>query len=318
MSENKTIGVVGARGYVGAELLQIIQDHSRFQCAFASSTSQAGQFVREHVAGFESELRFEDLTPEAAATREIDALVLCLPDGQSQKWVDAFGDRKTVILDVGSDFRFDDQWTYGLSEHFRAGIQNAIRISNPGCYATSCQLALWPLIGKLDGTPSCFGVSGYSGAGRTPNSRNDRELLADGITPYKLVNHTHEREVSRHLGCKIRFSPHVAPFFRGISMTVQAKLKTEIGPEELNEIYNVAYSKSEGVGVSSEIPRVQDLENFDGGVVGGFSVNPDRPNEIALTCVIDNLRKGAAGQAIQNLNLALGVNEFEGLTLFKS
>ena len=315
MSNNKSIGVVGARGFVGAELLTMLETHANFQCSFAYSGSQAGEPVAKHVVGVNEELIFEKIAPLELAARDLDAVVLCLPDKESMQWVSAFQNSSTVLLDISSDHRFDNSWTYGLSEHFRSAIQSATRISNPGCYATACQLALRPIVDKLVYPPSCFGVSGYSGAGRTPNPRNNKVLLADGITPYKLVNHTHEREVSRHLGAPVRFSPHVAPHFRGITLTIQAQFKADTSDQELFRIFQDAYSSHDSIHVIEAMPRVQEIVNFDGAIVGGFSTNPERPNELSLVCVIDNLRKGAAGQALQNLNLALGVDEFQGLNL---
>ena len=135
------------------------------------------------------------------------------------------------------------------------------------------------------------------------------------MTPYKLVHHTHEREMSRHLGTPVRFSPHVAPFFRGITFTVQAKLQHETSEAELLERAQAQYANDPLVHVTEEMPRVQTMVDHDGAIVGGFSVNPERPNEVAVVCVIDNLRKGAAGQALQNLNLALGCDEALGLDL---
>ena len=118
---------------------------------------------------------------------------------------------------------------------FWLGRQLARYLSYPGCFATAGQLALRPLVDDLAEAPHGFGVSGYSGAGRTPSPRNDPEALANGVTPYKLVHHTHEREMSRHLDTPVRFSPHVAPFFRGITFTVQAKLQHETSEAELLE-----------------------------------------------------------------------------------
>ena len=310
---SKSIGLVGARGYVGAEMLTLLGQHPEFECAFACSSSQAGDLVQQHVPAAPDGLVFENLTPEEAAARKVDALVLCLPDGHAAKWCPAFEGTGTVILDVSSDHRFTDDWTYGLTEHFRADITRSTRISNPGCYATAGQLALRPMVDDLAEAPHGFGVSGYSGAGRTPSPRNDPEALADGVTPYKLVHHTHEREMSRHLGTSVRFSPHVAPFFRGITFTVQAKLQHETSEAELLERAQAQYASDPLVHVTEEMPRVQTMVDHDGAIVGGFSVNPERPNEVAVVCVIDNLRKGAAGQALQNLNLALGCDEALGL-----
>lgn len=309
----RTIGLVGARGYVGAEILTLLAAHPELECVFACSSSQAGQPVRDHVPDAPEGLVFEDLTPEVAAARGVDAVVLCLPDGQAAAWAPAFSGLETILLDVSSDHRFSDDWTYGLTEHARDRVAGSARISNPGCYATAGQLAIHPVLELLAGTPSGFGVSGYSGAGRTPGPRNDPAMLADGVTPYRLVGHTHEREMSRHLGRPVRFSPHVAPYFRGITYTVQASLNRPTTPEELRRLASDAYADAPLVSVIEDMPRVQTIAGRDGAILGGFSVDPDRPTEVAMVCVIDNLRKGAAGQAVQNLNLALGCEETLGL-----
>lgn len=310
---SRTIGLVGARGYVGAEILEILAAHPTLECVFASSGSQAGQSVRDHVPAAPGHLVFEDLAPEAAAERDVDAVVLCLPDGLADAWATAFAGRDTVLLDVSSDHRFTDDWTYGLTEHARAEIAESRRISNPGCYATAGQLAVRPFLDLLADVPNGFGVSGHSGAGRTPGPRNDPAMLADGVTPYRLVDHTHEREMSRHLGRPVRFSPHVAPFFRGITYTLQATLTRPTTAEELRRVASDAYADAPLVSVVEEIPRVQAIAGRDGAILGGFTVDPARPTEVAMVCVIDNLRKGAAGQAVQNLNLALGCEETLGL-----
>ena len=301
-----------ARGYVGAEMLTLLGQHPEFECVFACSSSQAGDLVQQHVPAARW-IGVRKPHPRRSRRPQGGHAGLCLPDGHAAKWCPAFEGTDTVILDVSSDHRFTDDWTYGLTEHFRADIQHSTRISNPGCYATAGQLALRPVVDDLAEAPHGFGVSGYSGAGRTPSPRNDPEALADGVTPYKLVHHTHEREMSRHLGTPVRFSPHVAPFFRGITFTVQAKLQHEPSEAELLERAQVQYASDPLVHVTEEMPRVQTMVDHDGAIVGGFSVNPERPNEVAVVCVIDNLRKGAAGQALQNLNLALGCDEALGL-----
>lgn len=313
MLESRTVGVVGGRGYVGAEMLGLLSGHPNLEPVFACSRGRAGDRVADHVPGAADHLIFEDLTPEEAAERGADAVVLCLPDGGAANWVSAFEGTDACLLDVSSDHRFTNTWTYGLTEHFRDALRGARRISNPGCYATAAQLALRPLQPLLAETAHCFGVSGYSGAGRAPSPRNDPALLADGVTPYKLVDHTHEREISRHLGKPVRFSPHVAPFFRGIVLSVQAKLTESTNREDIYERYALATSAEPLVEATANMPRVQEVTESDGAIIGGFAVNPARPSEVALVCVIDNLGKGAAGQAVQNLNLALGFPEAAGL-----
>lgn len=313
----KTIGLVGARGYVGVELLEIIESHPMLDLAYASSRSFDGDPITKHAKASFNGKRFEEISPAEIVTRNADIVILALPDAAAAPFLAAFeasGQSPELILDLSSDHRFDDSWTYGLTEHHRDAIKHAKRISNPGCYATAAQLALAPIVDRLAQVPHCFGVSGYSGAGTKRTTRNDHRALKDGVLPYKLVNHTHEREISRHLGTPVRFSPHVAPYFRGITLTVQATLDGPITLDELNELYGSRYAECELVSViNDEMPRVQDIVSRDTAVIGGFSINPERPNEIAIVCTIDNLRKGAASQAIQNINLAMGYDELMGL-----
>lgn len=313
-SDPITVGIVGARGYVGAEFIALIARHPRLRLAYAASRSQAGQPVPVGAGsgGDASDLRFVDAGPDEIGRLNADAVVLAVPDGATAEYVDALGD--AVILDLSADHRFDDAWAYGLSEHHAAAIAASKRIANPGCYATAVQLALRPLLDLIEGTPHAFGVSGYSGAGTTPSPRNDPEQLAGGVTPYKLVNHTHEREVSRHLGTPVRFSPHVAPYFRGITVTVQARLREPSTPDALTRRFVDAYGQSTLIRVLGErTPRVQDIGNDPGAEIGGITLGPDN-RDLAVVCTLDNLLKGAASQAIQNLNLAFGLPSEFGLT----
>ena len=304
------VGIVGARGYVGSELIGLIARHPNLRLAFAASRSQAGQPV---TAGGDSgvDLRFVDAGPEEVLRFGADAVVLAVPDGATGEYVESL--TESVVLDLSSDHRFDDGWVYGLTEHNADRIRGATRISNPGCYATAVQLALRPLLGLLDGPAHAFGVSGYSGAGTTPSPRNDPKLLANGVTPYKLVGHTHEREITRHLGVPVRFSPHVAPFFRGITATVQLRLKEPVAAETLTRMYLDAYGSGGLIRVLGErTPRVQDIAGDPGAEIGGVTVGADG-RDAAVVCTVDNLLKGAASQAVQNLNLAFGLAADTGI-----
>ena len=305
------IGVVGARGYVGAELIALIEQHPRFRLAYAASRSGAKQPVP---AGSDpsEDARFVDADPDHLAERHADAVVLAVPDGTAGAYAAALADR--VVLDLSADHRFDDAWAYGLPEHNARRLRGSRRISNPGCYATAVQLALRPVIDLIDETPHAFGVSGYSGAGSTPSPRNNPALLADGVTPYRLVNHTHEREASRHLGRPVRFSPHVAPFFRGISVTVQARLREPTSAGQRAARFRDAYAHAPLVRFLGErVPRVQEIAGRPGAEIGGLTVGDDA-RDFAIVCTLDNLLKGAASQALQNLNLAFDLPAELGLT----
>ncbi|MCC6553175.1 MAG: N-acetyl-gamma-glutamyl-phosphate reductase [Polyangiaceae bacterium] len=312
-SARTSIGLVGARGYVGRELARILLRHPRVEIAYVVSRGQAGQPVSGLVPGAPPALLFEDLSPEAAAARGADAVVLALPNDLSPPWVAAIERARpgAVIVDVSSDHRLDDGWVYGLPELHRARIAGARRIANPGCYATAAALSVRP-VAELLAAPACaFGVSGYSGAGTTPSPRNDVEALRDNLMPYSLVGHAHEREVTRHAG-PVALMPHVAPFFRGITVTVSMTLGAPLSREALRARYEAAYAGEPLVKLLDAIPLVRDAANHPHASIGGFAVDEPRRRAVVVA-TLDNLLKGAASQAVQNLNLALGFPELEGL-----
>jgi N-acetyl-gamma-glutamyl-phosphate reductase len=310
----RTVGIVGARGYTGTELIKLIAGHEGLDLAFVSSRELAGQRVADQVVEFAGELRYENLDAAAAAARNADAIVLALPNGKAGPYVESI-DKKavpTVIVDISADYRFDDAWYYGLPELYRARYEGQRRISNPGCYATAMQLAIAPLKALLAAPPACFGVSGYSGAGTTPSDRNDPEKLRDNLIPYALVDHTHEREVTRHLGLPVEFMPHVAPYFRGITMTVNLWLREAATAESIRNRYRERYAGEPLIRIVDEAPWVSRIANRHGVEIGGFAVAPGG-KRVVVVATLDNLLKGAATQALQNLNRALGLDEFAGI-----
>ncbi|MBT8047596.1 MAG: N-acetyl-gamma-glutamyl-phosphate reductase [Xanthomonadales bacterium] len=310
------VAVIGARGYTGAELLPLLHRHPEFELIAVGSGSAAGQPVNTHVEGLEgSDLVFEDIRPRKLQALNADACVLALPNGHASRFVDALdaGSPETVVVDLSADYRFDPAWSYGQPDRFGTQLMGAKRIANPGCYATGAQLALAPLVEELSGCPVVFGVSGYSGAGKTPSRKNDPEVLADNILPYSLVGHIHEREVSHHLGRDIRFLPHVAPFFRGISLTISAELLETQTETELLARYQAFYSGRPLIGVQAAIPEVRQVRGTHHLIVGGFVVSEHSPCRVSMVAVLDNLLKGAATQAVQNLNLAFGLDAMTGL-----
>lgn len=319
MSEPFLIGLVGARGHTGRELIRLIAQHPDFMLAYAVSREYAGRRVSEIAPEDKDECIFEALTPEEAARRRADAVVLALPDGVAAPFVaaiDAYAPGKAVV-DLSADHRFDDRWEYGLPELRRlkgegARLKGARRIANPGCYATALQLAVAPMVARLSGPPSIFGVSGYSGAGTTPSPRNDVARLRDNLMPYKLVGHNHEREASRHLRHPVRFTPHVHPAFRGIVVTAHLPLNAPISAGELKAVYETAYKDEPLIAVRDEAPELKDGTGIPGVLIGGFAVASDGGHAVVVAAE-DNLLKGAAVQAVQNLNLALGLDELAGL-----
>ncbi len=312
-----SVGIVGARGHTGTELIRLVVGHPALQLAFVSSRELGGQRVTAHPDADTGDLRFETLDAAAVAAKGADVVILALPNDRCAPFVAAIDAVRpqTVIVDLSADHRFDPGWTYGLPELTRAGHGGATRISNPGCYATAMQLAIAPLLDRLAGPPQCFGVSGYSGAGTAPSDRNDVEKLRDNLMPYALTNHVHEREVSARLGVPVEFMPHVAPHFRGITMTVNLWLDAAMTRDAILARYRDCYGGESLVDVVEDAPWVSAIAGQHGVRIGGFAVAPGG-RRVVVVAVLDNLLKGAATQAIQNVNLALGLPELSGIPQF--
>ncbi len=313
-SSSFTVGIVGARGHTGAELIRLVAAHPNLQLGFVSSRELAGQRVSDHYPQWQGELQFENLDADAVAAKGVDAVILALPNGLAAPFVAALETAKpdTVIVDLSADYRFDNSWYYGLPELTRDRYNGQKHISNPGCYATAMQLAIHPLRELLAGPPQCFGVSGYSGAGTSPSDKNNVELLADNLMPYALTNHVHEREVSVQLGVAVEFMPHVAPHFRGITLTANLWLNRVQTREQIVERFRQAYAGEALIEVVDEAPWVSRIAGRHGAQVGGFTLAPGG-KRVVVVATLDNLLKGAATQAMQNLNLALGIDELTSI-----
>ncbi len=306
------IGLVGARGHVGAELITLLSEHPHFDLSFVSSRELAGQ--RVELRGTEGVLRYESLSPPDVAQRNADAVVLALPNGLAAAFVEAIdaSSPQTVVVDLSADYRFDEAWSYGLPELARDSGSGQRRISNPGCYATAMQLALAPMLDQLAAPSQCFGVSGYSGAGTSPSPRNDPDLLKDNFMPYTLIDHLHEREVARHLGHAVEFLPHVAPHFRGLTVTANLHLRSPTTAESMRSLYESFYAHHALVRVQEREPWVSQVAGSHHAEIGGFTVAANGRRAVVVA-TLDNLLKGAATQAVQNLNRAFGLPLLTGI-----
>lgn len=305
----KTV-LVGARGYVGSELISIISQHSAIELIAASSRELEGKPVQQYT---KSELRYGNLTPDDVVELSPNLVILALPNGLASRFVAALDQKgaSTTVIDLSADYRFDRDWSYSLPEVYQPKIMT--RISNPGCYATAIQLSIAPVKHLVQGRVSCFGISGYSGAGTSPSDKNNTELLADNVMPYSLANHLHEKEVSSHLDTDIKFSPHVAEFFRGISLTSHIPLIEPVSDGDIEKLYRDFYRNAELVQVQSEPPQITQVAKTYEAIIGGWTLSEDGTH-LAVNCALDNLLKGAASQAIQNINIAFGLPQLEGLT----
>jgi N-acetyl-gamma-glutamyl-phosphate reductase len=176
------------------------------------------------------------------------------------------------------------------------------------------QLAIAPMRDELDGPVQCFGVSGYSGAGTTPSDKNDPSKLRDNLMPYALTGHVHEREVSRQLGHPVEFMPHVAPHFRGLTITANLHLRRALTRPEVVARYRQRYAGERLVRVADDAPWVSAIAHAHHVDIGGFALADDG-RRLVVVATEDNLLKGAATQALQNLNLAFGLEESAGIPL---
>lgn len=312
----KSIGIIGARGHTGAELIRLIAAHPGLELAFVSSRELEGQRVADSVPGHAGDLRYVNLDAAATARHDVDAVVLALPNGKAAPYVAAIDSAASsrVIVDLSADHRFDRQWHYGLPELTRTRYAGRTRISNPGCYATAMQLALAPLVEDLAAPPACFGVSGYSGAGTTPSDKNDVDKLRDNLMPYALTGHVHEREVSEQLGLPVEFMPHVAPHFRGITLTANLWLQQPTTRDAIRERYARRYAGEALIRLVDDAPWVSRIAGRHHCEIGAFALAPGG-KRVVIVATLDNLLKGAATQALQNLNTALGFDELAGVPL---
>ncbi|HJR13399.1 MAG TPA: N-acetyl-gamma-glutamyl-phosphate reductase [Rhodanobacteraceae bacterium] len=310
----KTIGIVGARGHTGAELIRLIAAHPVLELAFVSSRGLDGQRVDTHNDGYAGDLRYENLDPQAVATKHADIVILALPNGEAAPYLGAIDAAapETLIIDLSADHRFDRTWYYGLPELTRGKWRGERRISNPGCYATAIELTVAPLRDVLAAPPVCFGVSGYSGAGTAPSDKNDPEKLRDNLMPYALTGHIHEKEAAFQLGVPVEFMPHVAPHFRGLTVTSNLYLAHAMKREEVLSRFHDVYRDEKLVHVTDDPPWVSRIAGKHHAEIGGFALSADGRRAV-IVATLDNLLKGAATQAMQNINRAIGVDELSGI-----
>ena len=307
--DTKTIGLLGGRGYVGQEIIKLLVNHKYLNITSIFSSSKVGQSVPLNIG---NELLYQDLSLDQIVLSDEDAFILALPNNESQNYVDLIHrhNPQAIIVDLSADHRFDQAWEYRVPE-LSETVQST-KISNPGCYASAMQFMLAPLKNILAGPVHLYGISGYSGAGATPNSRNDQEALQDSILPYSLVSHLHEKEVKAHSYPEILFTPHVGNFFRGIMMTGNFILSESMSADEIYNLFVKHYQSEQLICIQPELPKLQDVQNTSNVIMGGFAVDQEI-HRLTFCCALDNLLKGAATQTVQNLNSAFGWDDNLGI-----
>lgn len=309
------VAMVGGRGYVGAELMAMLWRHSQFHVCSVASRGHAGKLVSQELGELcAPDLRFSASDPEHVLNDDIDVYVLALPNGEAARWVAAIESQQqqALVVDLSADYRVDSAWCYGLPELFRSNIRQARRIANPGCYATAALLALWPYRAYLCSSAEVFAVSGYSGAGRVANERNQLDALQDNIRPYALANHVHQQELSHYLDAAVHLMPHVAGFFRGLSVTISAELSIDL--QHAKRILLDCYRDEPLIKLSDQASEPSWVRGQPHVAIGSPVVDKNSRRTV-LTAALDNLSKGAASQALQNMNLAMGFTELDGVVV---
>jgi N-acetyl-gamma-glutamyl-phosphate reductase len=314
------VGIVGISGYGGGEALRLCATHPAFEVVYAAGESSAGQRLVERFPGLLGklgELVIEKWDPSALP--ELEVLFASLPTGESQAGL-ARVPAKTKIVDIGGDHRFVEGWTYGLADVWPEKIRGKSRVANPGCYPAASLTALAPLAaeGLIDVSSIIIDAkSGVSGAGRGGGSSafGYAEVNED-VTAYGLLKHAHLPEMAAALGelagesaAGITFTPHLIPMTRGILATCYAR--GNVTTERCLEAARKFYSGRAFVRVTEKPPHSKWATGSNLAFVS-YAADPGRNLVIALGA-IDNLGKGAAGQAVQNANLMMGLEETAGL-----
>ena len=334
MGEQVPVGIIGASGYVGAELMRLLGQHGGFDVEFVTGDTQAGQPVADlypHLAAAGGGREF--VKYEAGLLDDVALAFLALPHGQSMSMVGEMLDRGKVVVDLAADFRLRDagqyrqwygephqvpemlgQFAYGLPELFRDALAGATAVAVPGCYPTAAALAVAPLVRLGLIQPEGIIVdaaSGVSGAGRPPKAHTTFCAVDEDFTAYGLLDHRHTPEIEQAVGASVLFTPHLAPMNRGILATCYARPTGETSTDSLLNALAEFYADEPFIVVSERPPSTKATL---GSNAAHLTVRFDaRTQTVVSLCAIDNLVKGAAGQAVQCANLISGLDETAGL-----
>ncbi len=341
MAEPKRIGIVGATGYTGSELVRILTNHPHVTIEAITSESRAGERFSDIHEQFRGIVDLELTRIGDVASREFDLVFLALPHGVSMDFVATHGYDRFRIIDLSGDFRLDSPQTYlawygkehiasdalkdavfGLPELFREQIRDARLIANPGCYPTSAILPLLPLVQQ--GVIHHRGIvvdakSGVTGAGAKAKHNTHYPNVNDNFFAYALKSHRHTPEMQRALSIaagddvQLLFTPHLLPIDRGILATTYSRPREPISESELRTVVATYYAGEPFVRVVDAPPSVKNVRGSN--YCDIYVTLDERTATVITVSVIDNLVKGAAGQAVQNMNLMFGFDERAGLEI---
>lgn len=311
-----TVAVLGASGYTGGELLRLLAGHPVMSVVAAAGASRVGEAVADVHPHLRGSIDLP-LIPLEEAFSGAEVCFSCLPHGVLPEHADRL--KAGLVVDLAEDFRGDDGWVYGLPELTSARLEGATRIANPGCYPTATLLALVPFVrlGWIEGPLIVDAMSGVSGAGRALRDGLLFSNLAGDVSAYGDIPHRHVAEMERGFGTlggstpTVSFTPHLVPISRGLLVTARAALTRTVSDDDALEALRSAYSGSRFVQVTDDWPSTKAVAGTNMTHVSARV--DDRAGVLVCSAAIDNLGKGAAGQAVQNANLALGLDEAAGL-----
>ena len=327
------VAVAGATGYTGQELVRILARHPAVRLTLATSSGSATSATGERrlpALGRLWEGAITALDRDALA-READLVFLALPDAAAAELAPALVDKGRRVIDLSGAFRLRDaaaraRWypetkrvpervAYGLTERERDAVKGAAVVANPGCYPTASVLPLAPLgdAGLLEpGTDIVVDAkSGVSGAGKSPQERTHFSEVHGSLSAYGVFGHRHGVEIEQELGREVTFTPHLVPLDRGIFATIYARVAPGTTEEAIGEVLERAYANDTFIRlVGASLPQIKHVAHTNFCDIG-WRVDPS--GRVIMVSVIDNLLKGASGQAVQNLNVMLGVDETTGL-----
>lgn len=333
-----SVGIIGASGFTGAELLRICATHPHFEVKYATGDSQAGTLARSlypSLAATYPNLVFEEFDINKALA--CDVLFLGLPHEASLELVPQLVNKVKLVVDLSAAFRLTDtskypQWygfththpelvasaVYGLPELHREQLKTARLIATPGCYVTAASLALQPLVnaGAIDPVGVIVdAASGVSGAGRAAKHSNSFNTVDEDFTAYGLLDHRHTPEIEQVTGAQILFTPHLAPMNRGILATCYARPAAGTTPTTASLLATLAraYAKEPLVVVGQNSPSTK--ATLGTNVTHITARYDERTGYVMVLSALDNLAKGASGGAVQAANVALGLNELDGLSM---
>ena len=312
------VGIIGGAGYTAGELIRLLINHPAVEIAFIHSTSNAGNAVSDIHGGLigETDLRFSDSYDLSA----VDLLFLCSAHGQSRKfWEENPLPATLKVIDLAQDYRDEScGYVYGLPEVNRKRIAQTVRLANPGCFATAIQLALLPLAanGLLKSEVHITAITGSTGAGVKPGATTHFSWRNDNISVYKAFEHQHLIEIRRTLkmlqpsfASDVNFVPMRGDFARGIFASVYTE--SDLTAEQAVELYKNYYADAAFTFVAEREIDLKQVVNTNKAIVRVAKYG----NKLHIVSVIDNLLKGASGQAVQNMNIMLGLDEKLGLNL---